>query len=157
MSMTIRDLWPADALASDVLSPVAILRIQAARLGERTKGLLEAEVTTTSDGAQVSHEFRLIAPALNRYCYDLFSISHRQQLVYPATIESEAFDEPAIAHSQDEFISDIRTILSSSTTRAVIHSLIARSNDDSPPKDVSPPPTRNLQRLTVKTYLLELP
>ena len=69
MNESIPVLW-SDDISSDPASPIAILRAQQRPLRQKTKGLLEAEIeTTTSDSGRVGHGFDLVAPALNRARY----------------------------------------------------------------------------------------
>jgi hypothetical protein len=133
VSMEIPDLWPTDVTVTDVLSPATILRYQAGQLRGKTRNLLEAEVETVPGENEVTIEFYVVAPALDRYRYLLFSVKHRPDLVYPATIVAECFNvsgyERPEADGQQEFTKLVGQVLSSRETRSVIHSLIAKSNE----------------------------
>jgi hypothetical protein len=162
MSETVmmQDLWPPDVEVKDVVSPVAIMRYQANQLRVRTRGLLEGDVRsiTSEEQAVVCHEFDIVAPSLGGYRYNLFSATHRMDLVYPVSVVFQAA-APSIpgtsvaiegvgptmvqavsrltgltssgkkAATQTEFVDVIREILSSPHAKSVIHSLIARIND----------------------------
>jgi hypothetical protein len=133
VSTEIPDLWPTDVTVPDVLSPATILRYQAGQLRVKTRNLLEAEIETVPGENEVKIEFYVVAPALDRYRYLLFSVRHDPQLVYPATIVAECLRQipgpyPK-AEGQQHFTALIGQVLSSRETRSVIHSLIARSND----------------------------
>ena len=141
----IPDLWPEDVQPLTVLTPLAILRFQAGQLRQRTNGLLEADVQSSErvDG-RMQHSLDLIAPALNRYRYRLFTVDHEQQMVYPVRVdfpEEEDIKDPTgewrslkmpgseWATTQDEFLKKIARILQSPRVRSVIHSLLARTNE----------------------------
>lgn len=76
MPDAIPDLWPRIEQPKEV-PPVAILMEQAAALGKKTGHLLEGRVNTKiDDEGNFIHSFYVIAPSLDNYSYDLFSISH---------------------------------------------------------------------------------
>jgi hypothetical protein len=134
----IPDLWPKE-IEQIVLTPLAIMRAQATILRERTKNLLEAEIASRDVPTnRVKHTFVLIAPALERYSYSLFSVEHDKNLVYPAAVASPALndlreysDGAVAASSQGEFTKLMGIILQDDKTRAVVSSLLAKSNEAS--------------------------
>jgi hypothetical protein len=98
------DLWPEDiAVPSDAKAPISILREQASLLGEKTNNVIEAEVRRTNledariEGSPFRYGFFLVAPALGKYRYKLFSIEHGPEL-YPVII----IVEPDIAREMRE-------------------------------------------------------
>lgn len=148
----IPDLWPDDIAVTDVVTPLAIMGYQAGQLRARTQGLLEGEVQTALDDGWTHHYFDLIAPALDRYRYRLFTARHRNEMVYPVIVESVCLEEknqgsallqalknpellgeknggPQEAATQREFIELVGRILRSNHAKSVIQSLIAQSND----------------------------
>jgi hypothetical protein len=152
---TIPDLW-SDDIKVDVVTPLAILRAQVGSIQRKTKGLLQAEVTTTtSDAGWVRHHLDLIAPVLDGYRHRLLAATHEKDLVYPVKVEAECFrPEPAVdiaqvlstvtkfrkdgrptAQTEQEFIELVSQVLHSGEVRSIIQSLIARSNErqDRPP------------------------
>jgi hypothetical protein len=116
MSASIPDLWPED-IAVDSVTPLAILNAQATKLAEKTKGLLEAEVTTHEEQEPVPqpgvvdvsrplskillvHEFDVIAPALQNYRHRIMSVKHSPELCYPCRIFSDALvNSPSYAYT----------------------------------------------------------
>jgi hypothetical protein len=78
------DLWPANIADSKLTTPVAILKEQAALLGEKTKQLVKGEVSTQTTGNLFVHHFYIVAPTLN-YKYELFTASHVINF-YPLTL-----------------------------------------------------------------------
>ena len=156
MTVAVRDLWPADVAVSDAIMPLAIMKHQAGQLRARTSGLLEAEVKTTKgEGGILNHEFWIVAPALNRYRFLLFSIQHDPDFVYPVTVvwRPDPPDRPGLsavqlpkgiveslqevvgfpqASSRNEFEDALTKIFSDRKTKRIIHSLIARINEVEP-------------------------
>src|SRR5580704_15217123 len=78
------DLWPTNIADANLLTPVTILKEQAALLGEKTRQLVTGEVATPATGNLFVHHFYIVAPTLN-YKYELFSISHGVSF-YPTTL-----------------------------------------------------------------------
>ncbi len=56
MANAIPDLWPDEIAELDVLTPVAILRVQAGQLRQKTRGLVEADVGTMTSLVKVGAE-----------------------------------------------------------------------------------------------------
>jgi hypothetical protein len=145
MATTIPDLW-SDDIKVNVLPPLVILKAQEGSLARRTKGMLQARLTTVESGKRVQHQLDVIAPSLDAYRERLLSAAHDREMLYPVTVVSEAFvPEPtsplglpgtvqAVSASQrqavtdDDFIQLVREVLHSRWVRALIHSLIARIN-----------------------------
>ncbi len=132
MATNLPDLWPDDiAVTNDLKSPVTILRQQAALLGEKTQNLVEAEVSSQvtpgspSEGSYFTHQFSLVAPALDNYKFRLFYIRHLIDF-YPIRIWKEGAKEIQVG-SEQEFIETLREIFSSEETKRVIRALIAQS------------------------------
>ena len=73
--MGVKDLWP-NLTPSNELTPLGILRKQAALLFRKTNGLLEGEVITDGAGGQFKHSLNIVAPALGYFKYELFWIGH---------------------------------------------------------------------------------
>lgn len=157
MTLPIPDLW-SDDIRVDVLTPVVILRSQAQLLGQKTQGILNAEITTTSQEKWRQHQLDIIAPLLNGYRATLLTAKHERLMVYPVLVRAKCFipreevqalfpqsitmstimkglmtNEPPPdqreASTQDAFIELVRQVLQSDDVRAMIQSLIARSNE----------------------------
>jgi hypothetical protein len=82
------DLWPSDLGITSIVTPAAILRAQAGFLGERTKGVLEGAIETSSANGDVNHRFVIKVPALGNYRYPLFQVHHPVTL-YPVIVDQE--------------------------------------------------------------------
>jgi len=132
MTAKIPDLWPAE-LSERVLTPAAILKAQATILGERTKGVLEAEVSSrpeqTKEGQLVTvYDFDVIAPALNGYRKTILRVEHGKDIIYPVYIKSLGPGIPQAANDQ-KFLEVLGSHLQSQPVMSLIQTLIARSNE----------------------------
>lgn len=145
MADPIPNLWAED-ISNDVLPPLAILHAQAGLLGEITKGLVTAEIITEYDStiedassASAQHHMELTAPALNAARYRILTVYHKRELVYPASVEAECFEPSDYddyesfawpeALREEDFLKILKTALRSKRVTSLIHSLIARSNE----------------------------
>ncbi len=131
MSTTILSLWPQDLAPTAERTPLTILKEQAAQLGVATKNLLVGQVTTQShlDGNEpyFNHWFNIVAPALDRYAYQLLTVSHRMDL-YPLTINFHATKPPTLTKvtSEAEFVAYLQQVFASAETRRIIGALLAQ-------------------------------
>jgi hypothetical protein len=124
------DLWPKDISVSDLVSPVTVLKEQAALLGTKTKNLVEGKVELSeSGGNQFVYVFYLVAPALKNYRYRLLSVAYPVEF-FPATINFEANNKGGyIAKDYDEFVKKLGEVLSHEKTKAVVKALISQSQE----------------------------
>ncbi|AMV28647.1 hypothetical protein VT84_29855 [Gemmata sp. SH-PL17] len=133
--------WPDD-FDVKILSPLAVLRIQAGALSAKTHGLLEAEVVTASSQRSVTHELQLIAPALSGERRTVLTVIHAINEPYPATLEAAIFEPDADhydterewrpeASTSQEFKDLVKRVLQSKQVRGVVESLLARSQESS--------------------------
>lgn|ERR1022692_178957 len=139
------DLWPKLELGP-MAAPISILKTQAALLGEKTQGLIEAAVETQSSTTAIHHTFYLVVPALGNYRYALFKIHHGAPFFYPVIVDEEprlqpgsfadlttvaaAMLDPARIDglsNDDEFRSWLRKTLASKATKIIIASLYAQA------------------------------
>jgi hypothetical protein len=147
MATTIPDQWPD--IDVNILTPQAILRYQASQLKKKTRGLLDAELSVTTAGNKSSLQLDLIAPALNGYRHRVLAAHFETEMVYPAIVVADCYLEstgslafPYPGHreasTEREFLEIVAEVLRSKEVRALIDSLIARSNEQKP---VQEPPT----------------
>jgi hypothetical protein len=130
MPDTLPDLWPEIEM-ENVVTPLAILRFQAGQLRAKTKGLIEAEVRTDqTEFGWMRHHLVLIAPALERYEYEIATFQHSLTFVYPVDVLA-ADDHQRECNSQGELLEAVSAVLRSEKVRSVISSLIAQSRDAS--------------------------
>jgi hypothetical protein len=148
MATTIPDLWPED-IKVEVLPPIAILKVQEELLARKTKGLLQAKVSTVETDKLVQHQLDLIAPNLHFYRERILSAMHEREMLYPVSVTADVLARrpaeplaelgtalaraiaplaPQRAATDDEFIRLVREILRSENVRALIASLLARIN-----------------------------
>jgi hypothetical protein len=123
MNAISEDLWPPDIADEIPVTPASILKAQASRIGEKTKNIIEGRVDTTSSGEGMVHSFRLVAPALDNYSYELFRITHSIRL-YPVTVMYSGRS----LRSEQELVAWLRELLSSPETKRIVGSLIAQSS-----------------------------
>lgn len=128
MAQTIPDCWPDSFQAvADPLTPTSILKMQAAKLGEKTGGIILGEVQARVLGETIRSDFNLIVPALSNYRYRLLSITHGFEQ-YPVEIHGIPGREVLLSgNNEGEFLDALRQILQSESTRRVIESLIEHS------------------------------
>jgi hypothetical protein len=128
MSEILRDFWPDLETPPAVTTPLAILKEQAAALARKTNGLLEGRVDTTTDVFDCfSHLFRIVAPTLGHYAYELFRAKHTVML-YPVEIEWSRLGNPDSMKidNEQEFERALKKILSSPETTKIISNLLAQ-------------------------------
>jgi len=121
------DLWPKAKFETDIVTPVSILRRQAALLGEKTQQLVTADVATEAVAGDVRHYFRLVATALDNYRYQLFSVRHSVDQLYPLVGYSELHIGGIAIRDQAAFIQWLKEVLSSESTLKKIDSLMAQA------------------------------
>ena len=119
------DFWPDDIGESSIVTPVSILKEQAAALAPKTKGLVTAEVLPTQTGNPqfLAYIFYLSAPTVN-YRYQLLTVTHPISL-YPvgASYRNTTKSLP----SENEFRAWLKEALSSDETKRIVAALIAQS------------------------------
>jgi len=119
------DLWPKAKFETDIVTPLSILRRQAALLGEKTQQLVTADVSTSVSGTWVTHNFKLVVPALDNYRYELFYVTHRVDQLYPLDGYFER-STPKIS-DQSAFVQWLKEVLSSESTLKKIDALVAQA------------------------------
>lgn len=142
MSEALHGLWPTAVDVTSVVPPAVILREQASVLGERTKGLVRAEVESTEQAAAEideyladvvpadarvvhSHTLYLVAPALDNYRYSLLSVTHDFS-PYPCDARFHPCAETARISSEAEFRQYLGYYLKKTETVRIVHALISR-------------------------------
>src|SRR6266481_6542435 len=91
--MSATDLWPDFQAPEAINSPVFLLKEQAAKLQQKTKGLVLAGLRPASapDGS-FWVGFDLYSPALGEYTYRLFEVTYPPKLV-PITVAYDGQSE----------------------------------------------------------------
>ncbi|MGB0010130.1 MAG: hypothetical protein WBQ03_00905 [Candidatus Sulfotelmatobacter sp.] len=119
------DFWPDDIGESSVVTPVSILKEQAAALGPKTKGLVTAGVVPTQSGnpQYLAYIFSLVAPAVS-YRYQLLTVTHPISL-YPVNAAYKGINKNLLG--EIEFKAWLKEVLSSEETKRIVAALIAQS------------------------------
>lgn len=165
MSTVLRDLWPADIKADDVLTPEEILTHQAEELEKRTNGILVGHVVKFTGEDRVVLGFEVESPRLDTTAR-LFEVQHRLKLEYPATIippteqlpdylkdrvyhpgsrsireiiapspEGKWIENQWVGSTPVEFSQRVETVLARPEVKSIVISLLARSSRDSASQD----------------------
>lgn len=134
MPQTIPNLW-SPQVKVDVVTPYAILQVQANLLSQITQGILQGDIETEMGQTKVQHRLVIIAPAYNGYRHTLVVVHHKQNLPYPADVLAETFASSQTAHSDTELQDLIGQVLQSKQSLAMILSLIANSSRDTNPSE----------------------
>lgn len=131
---TIPNDWP-EAISVPIVSPVAYLRIQAAKLGEMTRGLVRGEVSVTARGSSTILSLDVVVPALDDFRRLILTATHTRTEPYPVQVVADVWDEgdEHEAGSYQAFREIVRKILQSPATVTVVQSLMVRSNDSLQP------------------------
>jgi hypothetical protein len=116
------DLWPA-GLGEGMVTPVSILREQAALLGPKTNQLVKAEVVTRIEGPTIIHLFQIVVPTMDNYKYELLKVWH-DVILYPVTLAWEGMGYSLADESQ--FRDKLASALGSDRTRKLINALLAQ-------------------------------
>jgi len=153
--MLMKDLWPEEIKAAEILTPVAIVRQQGEILGERTRNLLLGKVreTRVSVRSAFSYSFNIVAPTMS-YEYELFEFEYGLDL-YPVIVKVE--EEIGLdvlrgkrsgsiagplrvieAASEDEFLDLLKAILNARKTRKLISTLLAQIQTSAPASELPP-------------------
>jgi hypothetical protein len=142
VSNEIPNLWPKDAIKPNVVSPLAILRVQATLLQKETAGLLLGDVRVTQGNELTEIGFDVIAPGLNGFRFRLLTVTHAVENVYPATVKpfyynlntyndssSDEKQQGFKAKTQEDFMVSLKQIFQTTDTLGAIQSLLARINE----------------------------
>lgn len=93
MSTIVRDLWPPDLVAEDVLGPQDILECQAKLLTRRMNSLLQGQVVKTDTGDRIILGFEVNAPKID-VTKQLFTVQHQSDAEYPVLLVPPDDDIP---------------------------------------------------------------
>jgi hypothetical protein len=139
----LENLWP-DLSSETEVTPVFILKEQAANLGERTKNIVTARVDTipmdftenskfTFKDKGFRYNFIIVAPALGNYTYRLFS-AYNDFNSYPVYISVRENAEDAMqangfrqCKNQNELLQHLKEIFGDPKTIKIIQTLLSQS------------------------------
>ena len=118
------DLWPQNIGESNLVTPVSILKEQAALLGDKTSQLVKGEVVTQGTGNNFIHHFYIVAPTLS-YRYELLQVTHGVTF-YPLTLKRPFETTAPMLPNEDAFRQSLKQVLASPQTLNVVHSILAQ-------------------------------
>ena len=123
--MPATDLWPDFQAPEAINSPVFLLKEQAAKLQQKTKGLVLAGLRPASapDGS-FWVGFDLSSPALGEYTYRLFEVTYPPQF-FPITLTSA--DGTETAQSLGGFKGALESVLRSPRTKQIVEAIMAQA------------------------------
>ena len=123
--MSATDLWPEFQAPEAINSPVFLLKEQAAKLQQKTKGLVLAGLRPASapDGS-FWVGFDLYSPALGEYTYHLFEVTYPPQF-FPVTLT--AANGPQTAQNPDQFQTLLESVLRSPRTKQIVEAIMAQA------------------------------
>ncbi len=123
--MPATDFWPDFQAPDAINSPVFLLKEQAAKLQEKTKGLVRAGLRPASapDGS-FWVGFDLYSPALGEYTYHLFEVTYPPEF-FPVRLT--AADDVQTAQTPDQFKTLLESVLRSPRTKQVVEAIMAQA------------------------------
>jgi len=120
------NLWPEVFEAISTKTPLAILREQAALLGQRTANIVVGRVHSVGAGSgKFRHIFNLYCASL-AYQTELLWVENDLNL-YPAEIFLDDHNNPVRADTPETFSARLKVIFAREETKKMITSLIAQS------------------------------
>jgi hypothetical protein len=123
--MPVNDLWPDFQAPEAINSPVFLLKEQAGKLEQKTKGLVLAGLRPASaPEGSFWVGFDLYSPALGEYTYRLFEITYPPQF-FPVTLT--AANGAQTAQSLDQFKTLLESVLRSPRTKQVVEAIMAQA------------------------------
>ena len=129
--MAQESFWGDLSDLATIRAPVAVLREQANILSGATNNVLRGAVSSQMIDLRrrVEHELEIVAPALNDYRYTVLTVSHDPVSLYPLRLRGTIDDETIECHTEEALLAHLKRILSSSSVRRVIETLLAQSKE----------------------------
>ncbi|HUB11728.1 MAG TPA: hypothetical protein VMB34_07200 [Acetobacteraceae bacterium] len=128
----VESFWSIPATGA-LRTPLTILREQATALTEQTKGTLVGEATVLSQPSQMlSIGLSIRVLALNDDKYRI--LTYEQPVtMYPGSLTSNLGDGMIrIVKSEDEFVKELKRLLSSQEAQRLLTSLLVQASDAEP-------------------------
>ncbi|WP_281232872.1 hypothetical protein [Flavobacterium gelatinilyticum] len=121
------NLWPDFEDVPKIVSPRAILTEQANFLSEKTNNLLNGSISASASSTnEIITRFKIVAPLLNNYSYQLFAIIH-SALYYPCDLRYNAISYKI--NNEEDLREKIREIFNNEETKNIIFSLLGQSKE----------------------------
>ena len=125
--MSPENLWGDIPLNVGIVTPVSILREQAAALKDATKETLIGRVVQFGSGTDsMQYGLRIIAPLVGNYQYEVCQIHHDIAL-YPVFLADSTTGSGHKCANEKELKDGLAQIFKQDRVRQVIQSLIAQS------------------------------
>lgn len=124
--MEIKNLW-GDIIPQKEKSPVEILEEQARILAQITDNLLSGDVITKVSSDRVMASLYINCDSIN-YSFELLSISHQRDSMYPVIIESSRIG--VRCDTEEKFISNLETIFQEKETKRTFKSLMTQATKE---------------------------
>ena len=123
--MPATDFWPDFQTPEAIDSPVFPLKEQAAKLQQKTKGLVLAGLRPASapDGS-FWIGFDLYSPALGEYTYRLFEVIYPPEF-FPLTLTEG--ERTHTAQNQEQFNAILQSVLRSPRTKQIVEAIMAQA------------------------------
>lgn len=123
--MPATDFWPDFQTPETIDSPVFPLKEQAAKLQQKTKGLVLAGLrpASTPDGS-FWIGFDLYSPALGEYTYRLFEVIYPPEF-FPLTLTEG--EQTHTAQNLEQFNDILQSVLRSPRTKQVVEAIMAQA------------------------------
>ncbi len=124
MSVQQEDYWPTLLGETTVITPVTVLKEQAALLGRKTQNLIVGRVESRPEEGKFRHILYLMIPTLSNYRYFLLSITHDLS-TYPLKINDATSSTAISADDLEDFRTKLKEILSSDRVKRIIETLLS--------------------------------
>ena len=122
------DLW-GELNLKKISTPKSILQEQAALLTNKTNGVLEGLVRTTSSGKELITFFEIRVPLMDGYSFSVLRV-HSSISVYPALLVDLVRNSQVKCGSEAEFKVTLRDLLSNPEVRNILSALISQVSDE---------------------------
>jgi hypothetical protein len=133
----IKNLWPEELFKdNDLVLPITVLQDQAKYFNERTNNIVIASVDTkkVSIGTKESdakpgilHTFKIIAPAIGNYDFELIRIVQENFLPYPLRAYAPSLEKSYEINNSEQLEFALKTVFGDKKIIAIIQSLIMQS------------------------------
>jgi hypothetical protein len=110
----------------NIRTPASILREQADYLTSETNGLLHGRTLSSGSGDRIVIGLHIVAPALN-YTITLVTYGQKITEMYPGYLSSELTGKTTDVRNEEQFIEQLRSILSSRNVEKVLTNLMAQA------------------------------
>lgn len=120
-----KNLWGTMPDMENIRTPHEIVQEQGEYLTQATEGLLEIEIERSQKGTLFCYICYINVPVL-KYHQPIMRITHDIKL-FPCIINHEQTGEDYTAKNQDEFETDLSSILGCEETKVIITGLMAQA------------------------------